>query len=205
VSIDNLTRFCHGFFMNQVALPQDRPDAILDAAFHAFATYGFRRTAMDDIARGAGMSRSALYLHYRNKEDIFRSLAQRFFEKTLGDMALVLADADGPKDETLIAAFAAKDGAFMEVVLGTPHGAELMDAGFAISGDIVRQAEEQIVGLLADWLCKHPLPDGIGTAPEIAATMMTALHGLKTQARGFAAYRAGQVRLARLFARALHA
>ena len=57
----------------------DRQDAILDAAFHAFATYGYRRTAMDDIARGAGMSRTALYLHYRNKEDIFRSLALRYF------------------------------------------------------------------------------------------------------------------------------
>ena len=72
------------------ATPVDRQDAILDAAFGAFATYGYRRTSMDDIARGAGLSRTALYLHYRNKEDIFRSLAARYFDEALRDMTAAL-------------------------------------------------------------------------------------------------------------------
>ena len=82
-------------------------DAILEAAFGVFATYGFRRTSMDDIAKAAGMSRSALYLHYRNKEDIFRSLTQRFMEKALRDMAEVLS-RDQPPERALIAAFAVR-------------------------------------------------------------------------------------------------
>ena len=191
--------------MSQTAPAPDRQDVILEAAFHAFATYGYRRTSMDDIARGAGMSRSALYLHYRNKEDIFRSLVQRFFETALVDMTVALADPGRPADEALAAVFAAKDGKFVEVVLGTPHGAELMDAGFAISGDLARQGEVQMVSVLAAWLRQRALPEGIGTADEIAGTIMTALHGMKSSAGGIEAYRAGQARLARLFGRALTA
>jgi AcrR family transcriptional regulator len=199
---------CHGVVMLQpvaVSAPlSERQDAILEAAFRVFATYGFRRTSMDDIAKAAGMSRSALYLHYRNKEDIFRSLTQRFLEKALRDMAEVLS-RDQPAEQVLIAAFAAKDGAVVEAILGTPHGAELMDAGTAISCDLVTEAEARIVTMLAGWLRRQALPEGIGSPEEIAQTIIAALHGLKTSARDFAAYRAGQVRLARLLARALAA
>ncbi len=181
----------------------DRQDAILDAAFHAFATYGYRRTAMDDIARGAGMSRTALYLHYRNKEDIFRSLAVRYFEEALRDMRLALDRPGQTVEQALLAAFVAKDGKFMEAVLTTPHGEELMDAGFSVTGDLAAAGEAEIVGAFADWLARRSLPDGVGTPAEVAQSIMAAVKGLKTTARSLQEYRAGQARLARLFARAL--
>lgn len=179
-----------------------RQSAILDAAFAAFATYGFRRTSMDDIAQKAGMSRSALYLHYRNKEDIFRSLVAHFFERAIADVDDALK-RDGPADEVLAAAFKAKDGGSMEAVLGTPHGAELLDAGFAISGDIAAEGEARLVGLLADWLRRQDLPEGIGSPEQIAQTIMAALKGLKSSVSDFESYRAGQIRLSRLFGRAI--
>lgn len=183
--------------------PPDRQESILDAAFHAFATYGYRRTAMDDIARGAGMSRSALYLHYRNKEDIFRSLALRYFDEALRDMTAALAQNGHDAEQALLAAFIAKDGKFMEAVLSTPHGEELLDAGFSVTGDLAAAGEARMVAALAKWLAARPLPDGIGTASEVAQAIMAALKGLKTSVRTMAEYRAGQARLARLFARAL--
>lgn len=181
----------------------DRQDAILDAAFRAFATYGYRRTAMDDIARGAGMSRTALYLHYRNKEDIFRSLAVRYFEEALRDMRAALERRGQSVEEALLAAFVAKDGKFMEAVLTTPHGEELMDAGFSVTGDLAAAGEAEMVRAFADWLSQRRLPDGVGTAEEVAQAIMAAVKGLKTSVRSLAEYRAGQARLARLFARAL--
>ena len=48
-----------------------------------------------------------------------------------------------------------------------------------------------------------PGPAGPGTAEEIAQTILAALKGLKASAPDVASYRAGQARLARLFARAL--
>lgn len=181
----------------------DRQDTILDAAFHAFATYGYRRTSMDDIARGAGMSRTALYLHYRNKEDIFRSLALRYFEEALRDMTAALNRPGQTLEQALLAAFVAKDGKFMEAVLTTPHGEELMDAGFSVTGDLAAAGEARMVEVLGDWLARRGVPAGLGTGADVAQAVIAAVKGLKLSARSLPEYRAGQARLAALFARAL--
>lgn len=184
------------------ALP-DRLEPILDAAFRAFATYGYRRTSMDDIAKGAGMSRSALYLHFRNKEDIFRSLAVRYFDEALRDMAAALNQPGQGLEAALMAAFVAKDGKFMEAVLTTPHGEELMDAGFSVTGDLAAAGEARMVEVLGDWLARRGVPEGLGTGADVAQAVMSAVKGLKLSARSLPEYRAGQARLAALFARAL--
>lgn len=184
------------------ALP-DRLEPILDAAFRAFATYGYRRTSMDDIAKGAGMSRSALYLHFRNKEDIFRSLALRYFDEALRDMAAALNQPGQGLEAALMAAFVAKDGKFMEAVLTTPHGEELMDAGFSVTGDLAAAGEARMVEVLGDWLARRGVPAGLGTGADVAQAVIAAVKGLKLSARSLPEYRAGQARLAALFARAL--
>lgn len=182
---------------------QDRQDAILDAAFRAFATYGYRRTAMDDIAQGAGISRSALYLHWRNKEDLFRALASRYFHEALRDMTAALARSDLDAEAALMAAFIAKDGKFMEAVLTTPHGEELLDAGFKVTGDLAAAGEAQMAVILADWLRRLGIPAEIGSPDDVARSILASVRGLKSGVRTMEAYRDGQARLARLFARAL--
>lgn len=184
-------------------VPADRQDAILDAAFHAFATYGYRRATMEDIAQGAGISRTALYVHYRNKEDILRSLALRFFEEAVQGIRAALECPGQSVEQALLSAFIAKDGKFMEVVLTTPHGRDLLEAGFAVIGDLVAAGEAQVIAAVADWLGRRPLPQGVGTASEVAQAIIAALKGLKTSARSIEDYRAGQARLARLFGLAL--
>lgn len=181
----------------------ERQDTILDAAFHAFSTYGYRRTSMDDIAKGAGLSRSALYLTYRNKEDIFRSLAIRYFDEAIRDMTAALDRPGQSPEQALLAAFVAKDGKFMEAVLSTPHGEELMDAGFSVTGDLAAAGEARMADVLAQWLARSPLPDGIGMPIDVARSITAAVKGLKTSVRSMEEYREGQARLARLFARAI--
>jgi len=188
--------------MIQPASQSDRENTILDAAFHAFAGYGYRRVTMEDIAAGAGLSRTALYQHFRNKEDIFRSLSDRYFKTCLADMAQAL-QADGPADEVLRAAFVAKDGRFMDVVLGTPHGRELLDAGFALAAEMAGRAEAEMATLLAGWLAHRGAADRLGDPGLTGATVVAALKGLKTSSRTLDDYRAGQAMLARMLALAL--
>ena len=69
--------------MSDVTL-DDKQSVILTAAWAAFASYGYRKTSMDDIAKGAGMSRPALYMHFKNKEDILRSLVAKYLGQFLG-------------------------------------------------------------------------------------------------------------------------
>ncbi len=180
-----------------------REEQILSAAFEAFATYGFRKTSMDDIARIAGMSRSALYLSYANKEDILQTLARTTLAQTLAAAKDVLEANDGTPEQVLLAAFIAKDGTFMESVLSTPHAREVVETGFTATSQIVAEAEATMRGLLAEWLSRHGVPKSLGTPEDVAASIVSALHGLKATSPDFASYQKGQQRLARIFALAL--
>lgn len=61
--------------------PVPKPDAILAAAGRLFTQFGYRRTAMDDIAREAGMAKGTLYLYFAGKAEVFRAMQQRNFEE----------------------------------------------------------------------------------------------------------------------------
>lgn len=189
--------------MSQTDIGADRQAAILNAAFHSFAAYGFRRTSMEDIATAAGLSRTALYLHFKSKEDIFRSLSVRYFEEALRDMAAELGRTDRSPAQTMQAAFVAKDGKFMDVVFSTPHGRELLDAGFSISADLAKAGEVGMARLLTAYFARHHIAPGVGSAEDLAQTLTAALWGLKGSATSLASYRDGQALLAALFAMAL--
>jgi AcrR family transcriptional regulator len=50
---------------------------LLDAAVPALAENGYHATRVDDIVRIAGVSHGTFYLYFANKEDLFRTLAER--------------------------------------------------------------------------------------------------------------------------------
>lgn len=182
--------------------------AILRAAFECFARYGLRRTSMADIAKGAGMSRPALYLHYAGKDDIFNALVRIHFETSERAVAQVLA-TPGPAAETLLAAFHAIDGDAVEAMLNSPHADEILSANTPFTQPAVESAHARITGHIANWISqgvsegRMSLAGLNGSAAEIAAALMATKLGIKTCARDFAEYRAMQARVAAVFAKAL--
>lgn len=185
-----------------------RRAAILDAAFDVFCRYGFKRTAMEDIARAADMSRAALYLHYRNKTDIFRSLAQQYFDVTDARLRRALCPGLAP-EAALLALVDAKAGPELEAMFASPHGEDLLDANFATSADLVQAGEARIAAILAEWLAAEARAGRItldavgGDAGALATTIIGAISGLKTPGSGFAAFRADCRRLMALIGRGL--
>lgn len=59
---------------------QKTRDYLLKAALDTFYTRGVTRASLNEIAQAAGVTRGALYWHFKNKEDIFRVLFQSIFE-----------------------------------------------------------------------------------------------------------------------------
>lgn len=53
-------------------------EALLDAARGEFARRGLERARVEDIARRAGASKGAFYLHFESKEQAFDEILQRF-------------------------------------------------------------------------------------------------------------------------------
>lgn len=64
----------------------ERAQRILDAAAELIAHYGYDKTTIDDIAKAAGVSKGAIYLHFRSKEDLFEALLLRESERVTDQM-----------------------------------------------------------------------------------------------------------------------
>ncbi|WP_037307941.1 TetR/AcrR family transcriptional regulator [Ruegeria halocynthiae] len=176
-----------------------RQKAILSSAFQAFATYGFRKTSMDDIARGAGMSRPAVYLHYKNKEAIVSRLTQVYYTEKSAAVAAALA-MQGPVPDVLARAIRAQTEG-MAVILASPHGLEMLDATKSMSSGIISEGEAQLAGLYADWLSQQEQAGRVRLftdAAETARTITATLKGLKLSSAGADDYEKRVVQLAAL-------
>jgi TetR/AcrR family transcriptional repressor of mexJK operon len=126
---------------------ESRREEILNAAFEQFSSYGFRRTSMEDIAQRTGVSRASLYLHFKNKEEIFRSLSEVMHEQALAGVEAALK-RDAPAEERVRLAVEAKVVGFLEIVRDSPHGAELMDESSRLCGEVAARTEERLQKLL---------------------------------------------------------
>jgi AcrR family transcriptional regulator len=70
---------------------RSRRERILDAAFHTFATRGYRETAVDDIAGAAETSKGGIYFHFPTKEAIFRELMATTADKLVAKVERAVA------------------------------------------------------------------------------------------------------------------
>lgn len=135
----------------EAAAESSRRDDILEAALGVFAHYGFAKTSLDAIAREAGLSRTALYHHFRNKEEIFRAAAEALHERSLADAERAVAEA-GPLAVRLRGALEARSGRFFDVVHGSRHGAELADESSRLCGDLAAASGRRFQKLVARLL-----------------------------------------------------
>lgn len=181
---------------------------ILEAAFEAFLKFGFKRASMADIAVEAGMSRAALYLHFKNKDDIFRSMIAVYHTECLQGLAAALAvEADVPAQ--IEAAFAAITQARFPALLDSPHGAEFLDAKSVAFADQAAQGDAQVVMSFGVWLDQAAVEGRLNYLPygnsglEVAQVMLKAMFGLKIGAMGYEAFAKDRDSLARMFGVAL--
>ena len=75
---------------------QDTRRALLDAARELFTANGFQATRTEEIVQRAGLTRGALYHHFRDKEDLFRAV----YEEVSGEVGRLLwrRSGDRPPD-----------------------------------------------------------------------------------------------------------
>jgi len=60
---------------------------ILDVAMRLFSTHGVSKTSLADIAQAAGVTRGAIYWHFKNKSDLFGEIWE-LSESSIGDLEL---------------------------------------------------------------------------------------------------------------------
>ena len=72
-----------------------RREAILTAALDEFSAQGFAAARMDDVARRAGVAKGTIYLHFRDKEELFLELIRSVLSPFVGTLESTLR-ADVP-------------------------------------------------------------------------------------------------------------
>ncbi len=74
----------------------DKRDAILHAAWGLIRHYGYGKTTIDDIARKAGVSKGAVYLHFESKTEIMLSLADATNERITAELEKIATGPGSP-------------------------------------------------------------------------------------------------------------
>ena len=137
--------------------PQDR---ILDAAMRVFRRHGFRRSSIEQAAEEAGLTRQALYHHFSSKEVLFRA-------------------------EILVAEIAARLGALLASLEGSPHIEELFSEHLVQGRDLYQTYATRFEGEVAATVArvtrarKLKLASGV-TVRDLARCVEMAIHGTKS-------------------------
>jgi len=103
-------------------------DRILEAAMIVFRRHGFRRSSIEEIAETAGLTRQALYHHFRSKEALFSAVIARVNDDALaaGRAAAQAAEqAGGSLADIITALVGARLKLFIASFEGSPYVEEL--------------------------------------------------------------------------------
>ncbi|MCA1768581.1 MAG: TetR family transcriptional regulator [Halomonas sp.] len=158
-------------------------EALLDAAEEVFLDMGVARTSLEQIARHAGMTRGAVYWHFKNKADLFQAMLQRvrmpFKElvEEIGDPGL----AEAPLEAIRLACRSGferlEQPRYRRVYAILIHHCEV----FGDINPLAMQNEmaEEACGALTDYFaCSYRLGQlRADLSPETAAELMQAMLG----------------------------
>lgn len=81
----------------KVGRGEDSRRGLMRVAIDCFARYGYQATSIDRIAKAAGVTKGALYYHFKDKEDLLfeavRNRVGQFERRVVGDVAAETRDA----------------------------------------------------------------------------------------------------------------
>jgi len=163
-------------------------EAIFAAALRCFARAGYRRTALDRVAAEAGISRAAVYLHFANKEALFRALVGELHEHALAEAARAAARPEGVA-ERLTAMLVARSGRFFDLLRSSEHAEEFLDENNRLCGDLSSRAAAKHARLIASLLASAARAGEISLAgaglsgAQAAELLLATADGIKTRGR----------------------
>lgn len=79
--------------------PDEIEDRILDAADRLLARDGYRQMTMNDLAREAGVEKSAIYLHFPSKGDVLLAHIDRIASDVVDGLQRIAASSAAPAEK----------------------------------------------------------------------------------------------------------
>jgi AcrR family transcriptional regulator len=148
----------------------ERQQLILEAAAKLFAHYGYDKTTVSDIAEEAGISKGAVYLHYKGKEELFDSL---IIHEGMRLLDLMLQRVESDPDAGSI--FALYQHAIV-ATYSSPLILALMKRDSKVLGDMARRMKDKPFAADSDFL-RHEMVTQLQNAnvirPDLDAHMIS--------------------------------
>src|SRR3979411_687124 len=120
---------------NTGAKESARQAHVLETALAVFARHGFSKTSIEDIAIAAGISRQGIYLHFKNKDEIFSASIQKRLDDGLQAANRILDDNRLTLEEKLLKALDEWFG--RHIGLLDPEASDLVAQCERVLGDAV--------------------------------------------------------------------
>jgi AcrR family transcriptional regulator len=161
---------------------------ILDAAMLVFRRQGFRRSSIEQAAEAAGLTRQALYHHFKSKEALFRAVIERLHEDALAAeiAATVAAEKQGGSlADILVASVIAKLGQLAASLDGSPHVEELFSEHLLQARDLYQKYTAAYADQLAATIVRVCRKQGLSlcagmTSRDLARCVEMAVNGTKS-------------------------
>ena len=148
-----------------------REKAILDAAEELLEVETFDGITVEAIARGAGITRNAMYFYFSSKQEVFTALVRRTVAEISEDATSVAADAQLAPQEAVVRAVRnterswAAHGRVMSAAV--EFGAVIPEIGVVWAATV-----ERYTTAMTDVLGRTRMPaEGPGSASEVARAL----------------------------------
>lgn len=105
---------------------EDTRDRILDAAEDVFNDRGFSGTTLNEIAEAAGVTRGAIYWHFKNKDDLFEAMCSRV-RKPMTD---IIEETANIGTEDPLGILSRSHESLMYEVINNPHYQKILNILF---------------------------------------------------------------------------
>ncbi len=155
-------------------------EQVIQAARQIFARYGYKKTALDDIAKESRKGKSTIYYYFKSKDDIFKAVIDAEAEirrKTIEDQ---IREIDDPKQKLKTYIYVRMRTLKMVVNYYEAIKNDLLDQLYFVDNLRTEHFEAEID------LIKNMFLEGIEKGeytiqnPELTAkTIVTALHGFE--------------------------
>ncbi|GGF34590.1 TetR/AcrR family transcriptional regulator [Subtercola lobariae] len=156
-----------------------RRAAVLESAIVTFARFGYRKTAMEEVARSAHISRPGLYFLFDSKEALFRAAVTQTLERDLEAVEHTLAERERPLRERMLEAFDLWAGRYIGPLTGDIT--VVIDENPALLGEIVETTPRRFEALITAELAAHLDGEHSTRVTHIAQTLISASIGIKHQ------------------------
>lgn len=159
--------------------PEERPQQILDAAFHEFGERGLAGARLDDIARRANVAKGTIYLYFPNKEELFREMVRQSMVQALDRNEAIIAEhANDSSTDQLTALFAEwwkflrsdRFGVVHRLVIGELHN--FPDLMQFYADEVILRGRRVLSSVIARGVERGEFRS---IDPDVAARMLSAL------------------------------